>query len=79
MMEDIISKLVNIKEMMMLNPYLTSPAPQISSSPLCESKSFDFEGIKTRRIVLDGVMTTIGWKEFCEIDEVIYPNLVQKF
>ncbi|AES78659.1 hypothetical protein MTR_7g037770 [Medicago truncatula] len=69
MLEDIISKPVNIKEMMILNPYLTSPAPEISSSPLCESKSFDFEDMKTRRIVIDGVITAIGWKEFCEIDE----------
>ncbi|KEH17178.1 hypothetical protein MTR_0036s0270 [Medicago truncatula] len=79
MMEDIISKLVNIKEKIILNPYQTSPAPEISSRPLCESKSFHFEDMKSRRIMLDNVMTSIGWKEFCEIDEVIYSNLVQKF
>jgi hypothetical protein len=79
MLDDIISKPVNSKEKMIVNPYLTNPAPEISSRPLCESKSFDFEDMKTRKIVIDDVMAIIGWKEFCELDEVIYPNLVQKF
>jgi hypothetical protein len=79
LLEDIISKPVNTKEKMILNPYLTNPAPGILSRPLCESKSFDFEDMKSKKIVIDDVMTSIGWKEFCELDEVIYPNLVQQF
>jgi hypothetical protein len=79
LLEDIISKPVNTKEKMILNPYLTNPAPGIFSRPLCESKSFDFEDMKSKKIVIDDVMTSIGWKEFCELDEVIYPNLVQQF
>ncbi|KEH17268.1 hypothetical protein MTR_0028s0290 [Medicago truncatula] len=78
MLEDIVSKSVNIKEKLILNPYLTNPAPEIPSRPLCESKSFDFEDMKSKSIVLDVVMTSIGWKEFCELDQLIYPNLVQQ-
>jgi len=78
MLEDIVSP-VNIKAKMITNPYLTNPAPEVVTRPLCESKSFDFEDMKSRKIMLDKVMNCIGWKTFCELDEVIYPNLVQKF
>ena len=78
MLEDIVSP-INIKTKMITNPYLTNPAPEIVARPLCESKSFDFEDMKSRKIMLDKVMNCIGWKTFCELDEVIYPSLVQKF
>jgi len=79
MLEEIISKPVDIKEKLILSPYVTNPAPKISSRPHSESKTFDFEDMKNKKIMLNDVMTCIGWKEFCEMDEVIYPNLVQKF
>ena len=77
MLEDIVSP-VNIKAKMIANPYLTNPALEVVSRPLCESKSFDFEDMKSRKIMLDKVMNCIGWKALCELDEEIYPNLVQK-
>lgn len=35
--------------------------------------------MKKKEIMLDDVLKSIVWKEFCEIDKVIYSSLVQKF
>lgn len=78
--DDIVPKPIVVKETVLTNPYLniTVPESQIKR-PLSETKSFDFDDIKKKKIQIDEVLQSIGWKDFCALDEIIYPDLVQEF
>ncbi|AES70231.1 hypothetical protein MTR_3g050030 [Medicago truncatula] len=80
MLDEIVSEPINAQEKSLVNPYLENEVLESSTKRLlAESKSFSFEEIKKKEIPIDDVLKSIGWKEFCEIDEVFYPNLVQEF
>lgn len=80
MLDEIISNQNVAEEKMFLNPYPTNTTLKSSAKrPLSESKTFDFDDIKKNEIQLDDVLKDIGWKQFGEIDEATYTNLVQNF
>ncbi|AES87906.2 hypothetical protein MTR_4g037330 [Medicago truncatula] len=80
MLDEIFSESIDTKEKVLVNPYFENDILESSiKRPLSESKSFNFEDMKKKEIQLDEALEAIGWKEFCEIDEVIYTDLVQKF
>jgi len=80
MLNEIISNPIAADEKLVVNPYPTNLAVESSlKRPLSESKNFNFEDLKRTKIDISDVLKIIGWKQFCEIDEVIYTNLVQKF
>lgn len=50
-----------------------------SKRPLAESKTFNLEELKNKQIKLADILQPLGWKEFFQIKETIYPNLVKTF
>jgi hypothetical protein len=72
LLDDIVSEPIDVEETMLVNPYLNITVPESSiKRPLSETKSFNFDDIKKKKIQLDEVLEFIGWKDFYALDEVI--------